>query len=182
MSVKDLIVDFSEYDANNVVADIQEIRRYNLQRYEMEQLTAICHVDRDRQICVGYKDVTHNEFWVRGHMPKAPLMPGVIMCEAAAQLASYFVQKYDLLGAKVVGFGGLEDVKFRGGVLPGDRLIIAVQLTKVRRGAMIVCRFEGFVDQTLVVEGNLKGVPLPLDLEALGIGSNSPPEPIDDKR
>jgi 3-hydroxyacyl-[acyl-carrier-protein] dehydratase len=174
---KDLILDFSEYDVNHVVADIEEIRRYNLQRYEMEQLTAICHVDKPRSICVGYKDVTLNEFWVRGHMPKAPLMPGVIICEVAAQLASYFTQKYDLLGAKVVGFGGLEDVKFRGGVLPGDRLIMVVQLTKVRRGAMIVCRFQGFVDQGMVVEGILKGIPLPLDLEALGLQIGAAAQP-----
>ena len=96
-------------------------------------------------------------------------MPGVIICEVAAQLASYFVQKYDLLGAKVVGFGGLEEVKFRGGVLPGDRLVMVVQLLKVRRGAMIVCRFEGFVKESKVVNGILKGIPLPLDLEALGL-------------
>lgn len=169
MAGKDLILDFSEYDPDKVLADIQEIRRYNLQRFEMEQLTAICHVDRERNICAGFKDVTHEEFWVRGHMPKAPLMPGVIMCESAAQLASYFVQKYDLLGAKVVGFGGLEEVKFRDGVLPGNRLLIVVQLLKVRRGAMIVCRFQGFVNQSVVVEGVLKGIPLPLDLEALGL-------------
>ena len=169
MPGKEFILDFSEYDVNNVIADINEIRRYNLQRYEMEQLTGICYQDTERKICVGYKDITLNEFWVRGHMPKAPLMPGVIICEVAAQLASYFTQKFDLLGAKVVGFGGLEDVKFRGGVLPGDRLIMVVQLLKVRRGAMIVCRFEGFVKETLIVEGQLKGIPLPLDLEALGL-------------
>jgi 3-hydroxyacyl-[acyl-carrier-protein] dehydratase len=166
---KDLILDFSEYDVNHVVADIDQIRRYNLQRFEMEQLTAICHQDNERGICVGYKDITLNEFWVRGHMPKAPLMPGVIICEVAAQLASYFTQKFDLLGAKVVGFGGLEEVKFRGGVLPGDRLVMVVQLLKVRRGAMIVCRFQGFVKESMVVEGRLKGIPLPLDLEALGL-------------
>lgn len=169
MAGKDLILDFSEFDPNAVVGDLEEIRRYNMQRYEMEQLTAVSYCDTQRQICAGYKDVTLNEFWVRGHMPRAPLMPGVMMCEAAAQLASYFVQKYDLLGAKVVGFGGLEEVKFRGGVLPGDRLVIVVQLVKVRRGAMIVSRFQGFVKQEMVVEGVLKGIPLPLDLEALGI-------------
>ena len=169
MSGKELILDFSEYDVNHVVADLAAIRRYNLQRYEMEQLTAVCYVDEVRKICAGYKDITLDEFWVRGHMPKAPLMPGVIICEAAAQLSSYFVQKYDLLGAKVVGFGGLEEVIFRGCVLPGDRLVIVVQLLKVRRGAMIVCRFQGFVDQAMVVEGMLKGIPLPLDLEALGL-------------
>jgi 3-hydroxyacyl-[acyl-carrier-protein] dehydratase len=175
VSGKEHILDFSELDPTRVVAGIEEIRRYNLQRFEMEQLSAICYCDTERQICAGFKDVTLNEFWVRGHMPKAPLMPGVIMCEAAAQLASYFVQKYDLLGAKVVGFGGLEEVKFRGGVVPGDRLLIVVQLLKVRRGAMIGCRFEGFVEQQMVVEGRLKGIPLPLDLEALGLVPPSSP-------
>ena len=169
MAGKDLILEFSEYDPNRVLADISEIRRYNLQRFEMEQLSGILYVDEQRHICAGFKDVTHEEFWVRGHMPKAPLMPGVMMCEAAAQLSSYFAQKYDLLGAKVVGFGGLEEVKFRDGVLPGSRLVIVVQMLKVRRGAMIVCRFQGFVNEGMVVEGRLKGIPLPLDLEALGL-------------
>ncbi len=169
MAGKELILDFSEFDTDRVLADLVEIRRYNMQRYEMEQLTAICFVDFERKICVGYKDVTLQEFWVRGHMPRAPLMPGVIICEVAAQLASYFTQKHDLLGAKVVGFGGLEEVKFRGGVLPGDRLTMVVQLTKVRRNAMIVCRFQGFVHEVMVVEGQLKGIPLPIDPEALGL-------------
>ena len=66
-------------------------------------------------------------------MPGLPLMPGVIMCEAAAQLASYYTQKYDLLGSEMVGFGGLEDVRFRDPVIPGDRLYILTKLVKVRR-------------------------------------------------
>ena len=88
MAKKPLILDLSEYDLNHVVADIEEIRRYNPQRYEMEQLTAICYEDREQTVCVGYKDLTEDEFWVRGHMPGMPLMPGVIMCEAAAQVAA----------------------------------------------------------------------------------------------
>jgi 3-hydroxyacyl-[acyl-carrier-protein] dehydratase len=135
-----------------------------MQRYGMEQLTAIVYADAVRHICVGYKDITHDEFWVRGHMPQAPLMPGVIMCEAAAQLSSYFTQKLDLLGAKVVGFGGLEEVRFRDAVIPGDRLVVVTQRIKVRRGAMIVCRFQGLVRDSVVVEGMIKGVPLPLDI------------------
>ena len=95
----------------------------------MEQLTAIVFDDVERGICVGYKDVSPHEFWVRGHMPGMPLMPGVIMCEAAAQLCSYHVQKHNLLGAEMVGFGGLDDVRFRGTVVPGDRLVIACEQT-----------------------------------------------------
>jgi 3-hydroxyacyl-[acyl-carrier-protein] dehydratase len=160
---KDLIVDFSEFDVDRIVATQDDIRRYNLQRFEMEQLTAIVFEDQPTGRCVGYKDVTDREFWARGHMPGYPLMPGVIMCEAAAQLASYFAQKYDMLGAKVVGFGGMEGVRFREQVRPGNRLLLAVKLLKLRRGALLVCRFQGFVNQSLVVEGQIKGVPLPIE-------------------
>jgi 3-hydroxyacyl-[acyl-carrier-protein] dehydratase len=160
---KDLILDFSEYDVNRVIADQEEIRRYNLQRFEMEQLTAVIFADVDRGICAGYKDITDKEFWVRGHMPSFPIMPGVMMCETAAQLSSYFAQKYDLLGCNVVGFGGLEEVRFRGTVVPGDRLVVVVERLKVRRNAMILCRFQGFVRETLVVEGKLMGICLPIE-------------------
>jgi 3-hydroxyacyl-[acyl-carrier-protein] dehydratase len=160
---KDLILDFSEYDPDHVIADQEEIRRYNLQRFEMEQLTAVVYADTKRVICAGYKDVTHDEFWVRGHMPIVPIMPGVVMCEAAAQLSSYFAQKYNLLGCNVVGLGGLEEVRFRDTVVPGDRLVVVVQSLKVRRNAMILCRFQGFVRQSMVVEGKIMGICLPID-------------------
>jgi 3-hydroxyacyl-[acyl-carrier-protein] dehydratase len=160
---KDLILDFSEYDVDHVIADQDEIRRYNLQRFEMEQLTAVIYADAARGICAGYKDLTDDEFWVRGHMPNVPIMPGVMMCETAAQLSSYFAQKYDLLGCKVVGLGGLEEVRFRGTVVPGDRLVVVVERLKVRRNAMILCRFQGFVRETLVVEGKIMGISLPID-------------------
>ncbi len=161
MAKKELILDFSEYDLNRVVADAEEIRRYNPQRYEMEQLTAICHEDPVKGVCVGYKDLGPDEFWVRGHMPGMPLMPGVIMCEAAAQLSSYYSHRYKLMEG-VVGFGGLEDVRFRGVVRPGDRFVIVCHLLKLRRSIM-TCEFQCFVNQNLVCEGVLKGVSLPLN-------------------
>jgi 3-hydroxyacyl-[acyl-carrier-protein] dehydratase len=160
---RDYIIHPSEYDLNTVIADIEEIRRWNMQRFEMEQLTAIVHEDAARGLCVGYKDVTRDEFWVRGHFPIVPLMPGVLMCEAAAQLSSYYTQKHNLLDAKVIGFGGMEDVRFREPVVPGDRLVIAVERVRVRPKAMIVCRFQGIVRESIVVDGTIKGVPLPVD-------------------
>ena len=131
MANKEQILDPSEYDLNNIVSDINVIRQYNLQRFEMEQLTAIVYEDVENRICVGYKDLTEDEFWVRGHMPKMPLMPGVVMLEAAAQISAYFAAKFDYLGAKTIGFGGLEDVRFRGPVVPGDRLILISLLVKL---------------------------------------------------
>ena len=66
---KDLIIDLSTIDLSRTVADIHEIRRFNMQRFEMEQLSAIVYEDVAQMICVGYKDVTDQEFWVRGHFP-----------------------------------------------------------------------------------------------------------------
>ncbi len=157
---KPLIIEFSEIDFNRVVSDIEVIRRYNPQRFEMEQLTAIVFEDPSRSICVGYKDLRHDEFWARGHMPGMPLMPGVIMCEAAAQLSSYYTLKNKLMEG-VIGFGGMDEVRFRGVVRPGDRFVIMCRLLKARR-VIITCEFQCFVNQDLVCEGIIKGVPLPV--------------------
>jgi 3-hydroxyacyl-[acyl-carrier-protein] dehydratase len=164
----DLIVDPAELDLSHVVADIDEIRRWIPQRGAMEQLTAIVLDDPERQICVGYRDLSEDEFWVSGHMPGFPLMPGVIMCEAAAQVLSYHVQRNDLSGVDVVGFGGLDNVKFRGVVRPGDRVVVAVQISKHRRGRVVICRFQEFVGTSLVCEGELTGIALPAKMPQAG--------------
>jgi len=96
-------------------------------------------------------------------MPDMPLMPGVLMCEAAAQLCSFHSCRHDLLGCEVVGLGGLDKVRFRDPVLPGDRLTIVSQITKLRRGRMIVSRFQEFVDTKLVCEGEIRAIPLPVE-------------------
>jgi 3-hydroxyacyl-[acyl-carrier-protein] dehydratase len=160
----DFIVDPAELDLTRIVADIDEIRRWIPQRDAMEQLTAIVRDDLERHVCVGYRDLTEHEFWVSGHMPGFPLMPGVIMCETAAQVLSYHVQRNNLSGVDVVGFGGIDKVKFRGVVRPGDRLVVAVQMTKHRRGRLVACRFQEFVGASLVCEGEITGVALPAQM------------------
>ena len=162
MPGKDIILDFSEYDLDHIVADIEQIRRINPQRYEMEQLTAIVFDDVRRGICVGYKDITHDEFWIRGHMPDLPLMPGVVMCEAAAQMCSYHSQRHNLLQCEMIGFGGMDDVRFRGTVVPGDRLVVVAQKLQLRVGQMIRCRFQCIVNEQVVCDGQIRGIPIPV--------------------
>ncbi len=158
------IIDPSLLDIDNPIADIEAIRALNPQRHEMEQLSAILYEDLERNACAAVKYVSEQEFWVRGHMPGMPLMPGVMMLEAVAQLSSYFTQKHDLLGAAMVGFGGVDEVRFRGLVTPGDTLLLMVELLKARRGRMIVAAFQGVVNNTIVLEGTLRGIPIPVEV------------------
>lgn len=160
---KEQIVDFSDFDVSQPIADKEVIMSLNRQRYEMQQLDGILYEDAEARVCVGYKDATDSEFWVSGHMPGMPIMPGVVMCEIAAQLSSYLCTKHNFLGAEVVGLGGLEEIRFRNVVRPGDRFVVMLRQEKVRYGAMIICYFQGYVDKTLVVDGKIKGIPLPTD-------------------
>ena len=146
-------------DLNHVVADQEAIRKVNLQRFEMEHLTAIVYLDEKQQIIAGYKDVRADEFWVRGHMPDYPLLPGVLMCEAAAQLCSYYSATHGLLQGDFVGFGGLENVRFRHPVLPGDRLVLIGKAIRLHR-RQTMFNVQGFVGSTMVFHADVIGVPL----------------------
>src|SRR5437867_90272 len=109
--------DPAHLDFNHVVADREAIRKINPQRFEMEQLDAVVYVDIVHHVIAGYKDVRGDEFWVRGHMPGYPLLPGVLMCEASAQLCSFYITNYGIMkDMDFIGFGGLENVRFRSPV------------------------------------------------------------------
>lgn len=154
------IIDLLSLDFDSPVADQQAVRHVLPQRYEMEQLTAIVYDDVESGIVVGYKETSDNDFWVRGHMPGQPLMPGVMMCEAAAQVCSYHVIANKLMEAEMIGFAGLDAVRFRGPVSPGDRLVVAAQKLQLRPKTLVRCRFQCFVEQNLVCEGEMRGAPL----------------------
>jgi 3-hydroxyacyl-[acyl-carrier-protein] dehydratase len=155
----ELHFDLARIDFTNVIADADAIRKINPQRFEMEQLDAIVYLDTTAKIIVGYKDVRYDEFWVRGHMPGYPLMPGVLMCEASAQLCSYYTMKYSEFEGDFLGFFGMENVRFRIPVKPGDRLVLVAKQTKFNRRQM-VSNVQGFVKDAMVFQGDILGVPL----------------------
>ena len=158
-----MIYSLDNIDFDKPVFTLEEIRQVNPQRFEMEQLTAILYVDREGDGVIGYKDITPNEFWVRGHMPDFPLMPGVVLCECAAQLAGFYARKYELLAGDFLGFGGMEEVRFRSPVFVGDRLLIMVKMTKLRPGRRAEFAFQGFVKEKMVFSGVMIGVPIHRD-------------------
>jgi 3-hydroxyacyl-[acyl-carrier-protein] dehydratase len=153
------VVDPSTIDTSRVLVDREGIRLVNPQRFEMEQLTAIVALDPDRHLIIGYKDLDPDEFWVRGHLPGYPLMPGVMICEAAAQLVSFFCHEVKLVREGFLGFGGMEDVRFRGQVKPGDRLVLVGKAVRLNR-RQTVFETQGFVDNNMVYHGRIIGVPL----------------------
>lgn len=152
-------LDPARLDLTTIQADQEAIRRVNPQRFEMEQLTAIVHTDPVQHIIAGYKDVGRDEFWIRGHMPDYPLLPGVLMCEAAAQLCSYYIVTQGLMQGDFIGFGGMENVRFRGTVHPGDRLVLIGKAVKLHR-RQTVFNVQGFVGTTMVFHADILGVPL----------------------
>jgi 3-hydroxyacyl-[acyl-carrier-protein] dehydratase len=161
----EILFDPSRLDFGTVVADLEAIRKANPQRFEMEQLTAIVYLDPDEHVIVGYKDVGPGEFWVRGHLPGYPLMPGVVMCEAAAQLCSYYMVQTGLNEGNFVGFGGMENVRFRSPVRLGDRLVLVARGAKLHRRQSIF-NVQGFVGGTMAFHADIIGVPMRQPLSA----------------
>jgi 3-hydroxyacyl-[acyl-carrier-protein] dehydratase len=154
------LYDLDAIDFSRVEFDIEAIRRINPQRNQMEQLTAVVHVDTVNHGLVGFKDITDDEFWVAGHMPGFPLMPGVVMCEAAAQLAAFYAKKFKLLGGDFVGIGGMDEIRFRAPVFPNCRLVLMVKTSELRPNRRAKFDFQGVVDSELVFHGCMIGVPI----------------------
>jgi len=152
-----LLFDLSQIDLMvKPLFDKEAICEVNAQRFEMQQLDGILWYDKERFLILGYKDVTENEFWIRGHIPGRPLMPAVIMIEAAAQLLSFFVRKiYEV--DTFIGFAGIESAKFRSVVKLGQRLYLLGYLTKFG-SRKYSATIQGVVGETMVFETSVSGM------------------------
>ena len=150
------LFDLSAIDLSKVILDAAGVREYIPQRGDMQQLDGIIWADPSKGQVLGFKDVRADEFWVPGHIPGRPLLPGVLMIEAGAQLASFYTRKY--VGWKgFIGFGGVDEVKFRAQVEPGKRMLILGQKLWDRHHR-IGSKIQGLVDGQLAFEAMIVGV------------------------
>ena len=107
------------------------------------------------QKAVALKNVTINEPQFQGHFPDRPLMPGVLIVESMAQVGGIIVTQMPDLPRGLFVFAGINNVKFRRPVVPGDQLVITCELISIKRKRFGKVKGEAHVDGKLVCSGEL---------------------------
>jgi UDP-3-O-[3-hydroxymyristoyl] N-acetylglucosamine deacetylase/3-hydroxyacyl-[acyl-carrier-protein] dehydratase len=136
------------------IVDIQRIMQHLPHRYPMLLVDRIIEFETGKRI-VGIKNVTINEPFFQGHYPGHPIMPGVLIIEAMAQVGGLLLMDaVENPEEKVVYFMSLDNVKWRRPVTPGDQIRFELEMLSLRRH---VCKMrgEGFVDGKLVAEAEM---------------------------
>jgi 3-hydroxyacyl-[acyl-carrier-protein] dehydratase len=136
-----LLYDITGIDLSSVLFDQEAIRQLNPQRGEMEHLNAIVYAEPQK-----------------GHIPGRPLLPGVIMIEAGAQLASFYTRKFSGWTG-FIGFSGADSIRFRLPVPPGNRLYLLGHKDWERHGRFC-CRVQGLLNGSIAFEASIIGAVL----------------------
>ena len=131
--------------------DINAILKALPHRYPFLLVDRVLEFEKEKRI-VGIKNVTYNEPFFAGHFPGRPIMPGVLIIEAMAQLGGVLLlQDHELKDRGLVYLVGIDNAKFRKTVIPGDQLRLVVDVLRYKQ---TVCKMRGeaFVNEALVAE------------------------------
>lgn len=146
-------------EANSIVPEgkkvftLEEVQKLLPHRYPFALVDRIVdYVPGERAI--GLKNVTFNEPHFQGHFPGKPLMPGVLIVEAMAQVGGIVLSQMPSVDGLCV-FAGIDKVKFRKPVVPGDQLVITTELIKLKGGRFGKMQSRAEVDGQLACEGTL---------------------------
>jgi UDP-3-O-[3-hydroxymyristoyl] N-acetylglucosamine deacetylase/3-hydroxyacyl-[acyl-carrier-protein] dehydratase len=138
----------------DAVLDIRRIQKILPHRYPFLLVDKIIEVEGDTRI-KGVKNVTFNEQFFQGHFPSTPIMPGVLIVEAMAQVSGLlFAQRLEHTG-KLAMLLSMDNVKLRKPVVPGDQLILTAETVRLRRRTAH-CRCQALVGDIIAAEAEIK--------------------------
>ncbi len=133
--------------------NIEEIKKIIPHRYPFLLIDRILELEEGKR-AVGIKNVSVNEEFFQGHFPEKPVMPGVLIVEALAQVgACAILSSIDNRG-RIVLFAGIDRMRFKRQVVPGEQLQLEVKLTKVK-GSIGKGKAKATVDGEIAAEGEL---------------------------
>ena len=136
------------------ILTVEEIQKLLPHRYPFALVDRIIeYVPGER--AVGIKNVTFNEPHFQGHFPGRSLMPGVLIVEAMAQVGGVVLRQLPGVEGGLFLFAGMDKVRFRRPVVPGDQLVMTVELLCIKRGRFGKMQARAQVDDKLAAEGEL---------------------------
>lgn len=133
--------------------DIREIKEIIPHRYPFLLIDRIIEVEEGKR-AVGLKNVTANEEFFNGHFPDYPVMPGVLIVEALAQVGAVAMLKKEENKGRLAFFAGIDNCRFKRQVFPGDQLHLEVEMTRLR-GSVGKAKAIASVEGELVCEAEL---------------------------
>lgn len=138
---------------NTISLNIKEIQEIIPHRYPFLFVDSIESLEPLKR-AVGYKNVTMNEYFFQGHFPQEPVLPGVIIIEALAQVGAIALLYDEKFRGKIAYFGGIKNARFREKVVPGDRLKLEVEIIKMK-GPMGIGQGTAKVGDKVVCQAEL---------------------------
>lgn len=155
------LVDLATLDLSRHVVPDEELRTLLPHRDTFQLLDGIVYFNRETGIAVGYKDWDANPWWAKGHIPGRPIMPGVLMIEGAAQIATFLVKQYsDWARERMIGLAGLDDVRLRGQVVPPARVYFVAANCVVSGRRLAKMSAQVFCNGQMTLETQVMGVML----------------------
>lgn len=144
----------SQSSSPKQIFTVEEIQQLLPHRYPFALVDRIIEYVPGKK-AVGIKNVTFNEPHFPGHIPNRPLMPGVLMVEAMAQVGGVILIQLPGMDGKFFAFAGMDKVRFRRPVTPGDQLIMTVELLSLKLNRIAKMQGRAEVDGQLAVQGEM---------------------------